>query len=388
MIKINDKKDCCGCFSCANICPKECIALVPDDEGFVYPQVDMKLCVNCNLCNNSCPVIVSNMIDNSPSVYGCYNKDEAIRQNSTSGGVFYLLCECVIKQNGVVFGAKFDNSFNLYHTYAETLEDCKAFMGSKYVQSVIGNCYCQAKNFLDDNRVVLFTGTPCQIAGLYTFLKKDYDNLYTQDIVCHSVPSPQIWNEYKEYAGNGRIIKDIKFRSKETGWKNSSFHICFDNGEEISEPYAKNDYIKGFVNGLYSRPSCYECKFSGISRKSDITLGDFWGVDTFSPELFDDIGTSIVLVNSKKGKKLFSFVQKKLKCKKVDIEKAVWYNKAICSSAIYNDNRNRFFIEKDKNLKDRINDNLVTLKTDIHPYIPSFFERIKRKIKNIMTKRN
>lgn len=389
MIHIDKKENCCGCASCANICPKNCIVMQADEEGFLYPNTNIDMCINCNLCNKSCPLIDKKTINQKPIVYGCYNKNEAIRQKSTSGGVFYTLCEYIIKNDGVVFGAAFDDEFNVFHDYAETLADCEKFMGSKYVQSVIGDSYKKVKKFLGDNRLVLFTGTPCQIAGLCAFLKKDYDNLYTQDVVCHSVPSPKVWNNYKIYLGvcDEKKITNINFRNKESGWKNSTTNITFDNGDSLSGFYSQNEYVKGFVNGLYSRPSCYSCSFSKISRESDITLGDFWGVDTFYPDLFDNKGTSLVMVNSAKGKKLFSYAKKQLKYKPVKISKAIWYNSAIVNAVCFNQNRNVFFEDKDNNFKDRINRNLIVMQKESKKYIPTFFERIKGKIRHIIGRR-
>lgn len=389
MIHISNKEDCCGCGSCANICPKNCITMQADEEGFLYPNTNIDVCVNCDLCNISCPLNIEKTINQKTSVYGCYNKDEYIRQNSTSGGVFYILCKYVIENNGVVFGAAFDDEFNVYHDYAETITECEQFMGSKYVQSVIGDIYIKVKEFLDNNRLVLFTGTPCQISGLFAFLKRDYNNLFTQDIVCHSVPSPRVWNEYKKYIGasNEKRITKINFRNKENGWKNSIMNIAFDNGDNLSEPYAQNEYIKGFVDGLYSRPSCYNCSFSKISRESDITLGDFWGVDTFYPELYDNQGTSLVMVNSLKGKRLFNYAKKQLKYKAVKINKAVWYNSAVVSSIGFNQNRSAFFKDKDNNFKDKVDKNLLLLKKENEKYIPTFFECAKEKIRHILGRR-
>lgn len=389
MIHIDKKQNCCGCASCANICPKNCIIMQADEEGFLYPKTNEDMCINCNLCNKSCPIIDEKIINNKPITYGCYNKNEKIRQKSTSGGVFYILCEYIIKNDGVIFGAAFDEEFNVFHDYAETIEDCEKFMGSKYVQSVIGDSYKKVKKFLDNKRLVLFSGTPCQIAGLYAFLKKDYENLYTQDIVCHSVPSPKVWNDYKTYlgVGNEKRIININFRSKESGWENSSTNIIFDNGDSLSGFYSQNEYIKGFINGLYSRPSCYNCSFSKISRESDITLGDFWGVNTFYPELFDNKGTSLVMVNSVKGKQLFIYAKKYLKFKTVKISKAIWYNSAVVSTLDFNQNRSAFFDDKDNSFEDRVENNLILIEKDDKKYIPTFFERGKWKIRNIIGRR-
>lgn len=343
MIKLNNKKDCCGCSACANICPKNCIDMVSDSEGFLYPDVCTEKCIDCNLCVKSCPIINQRSLNRTPIAYGGWNKNENIRKNSSSGGIFSLLCEYIIANNGVVFGAAFNENFDVVHSCSETFEGCEVFRGSKYVQSVIGDNYKSAKEFLDNGRMVLFTGTPCQIAGLYSYLKKDYDNLLTQDIVCHSVPSPKIWNEYKALISSGKDINNIQFRNKDTGWLNGKFIAELSDDSKVSKPYGETVYIKGFLNGLYSRPSCHDCKFSSLSRVSDITLGDFWGVDSFYPELFDNKGTSLVFVNSERGERVLKNIKKKIKIKKVSLEKAIWYNPAINTVSYVNPNRKSFF---------------------------------------------
>lgn len=383
MINIINKKDCCGCSSCANICPKKCINMVSDSEGFLYPEVDKTKCVGCNLCVNSCPLVNKKSLKRTPVSYGGWNKDEEVRKRSSSGGVFHLLCKFVINKKGVVFGAAFDEKFDVYHTYADNINDCEKFKGSKYVQSVLGNSYSKAKEFLDEGRTVLFTGTPCQIAGLYSFLKKNYKNLITQDIVCHSVPSPKVWTAYKELIGERKQITDIQFRNKEKGWKNGTFEVLLDNDTIFSKPYSDTIYMKGFLNGLYSRPSCYDCKFANLNRMSDITLGDFWGVDTFYPELFDDKGTSIVLVNSKKGNKIFRIIKKGMKTKKVLLKKAIWYNPAVNGSLNMNPNRKLFFKDNSELNKKY----LLYYKNEVNiipGYKFSFFDKIKFKIYNIL----
>ncbi len=375
MIKITDKNNCCGCSSCANICPKQCIKMVEDFEGFFYPEIDFANCVQCDLCTKSCPTINKSNIDNKPIFYGCFNKDEIDRKSSSSGGVFHLLCEYVISRNGVVFGAAFDDKFNVLHSYADNMDDCIKFKGSKYLQSVIGKSYIKAKKFLDEDRLVLFSGTPCQIEGLVCFLKKEYSNLITQDIVCHSVPSLRVWEEYKKYISDNKTITNIDFRNKKNGWDKGTFIAKFDDGSVFEQPYTDTEYIKGFLNGLYSRPSCYDCKFSNLNRVSDITLGDFWGVQSFYPDLYDNKGTSIVLVNSPKGKKLINELKKDLVIKKVNVKKATWYNPAIHSSVKLNPNRKEFFDDKSNNLIKTIDGNIIYLNKEKNEYKFSLLDK-------------
>lgn len=379
MVDIKNKKDCCGCASCANVCPKNCITMKSDVEGFLYPYVEKSKCVQCNLCEKSCPIININEVKNEPKAYGCYNKDENVRMRSSSGGFFHILCEFAISQKGVVFGTAFDENFDVYHDYAETMDECEKFKGSKYSQSMIGDSYKKAKDFLDDGRIVMFSGTPCQISGLYTYLKKDYDNLFTQDIVCHSVPSPKIWDAYKKSISNHKNIKNITFRGKENGWSQGTFKMHLDDGEIISLPYAETEYMKGFLNGLYSRPSCYDCKFSNINRQSDITLGDFWGVESFYPELYDNKGVSLILINSKKGKCLFDFAKDMVMYKKVKIDKALFYNHAINSCTRKNPNRADFFASKDC-LSDKVEKYFYEFDVTPKIYKQNIVEKIKSKL--------
>ena len=207
MIKITRKEDCTGCHGCYNVCPKKCIDMKFDEEGFLYPSVDSDKCAECGLCEKVCPIIHTAEVENEPIAVGCYNKDEKIRMESSSGGIFTLISELVIQTGGVVFGAEFDENYNIRHSYVDNMEDLHKFRGSKYVQSTIGSSYYDAKQFLEQGRQVLFSRTPCQIAGLKRYLQKDYDNLICQDMVCHGVPSTYVWEHYKNFIANVRKYK-------------------------------------------------------------------------------------------------------------------------------------------------------------------------------------
>lgn len=329
-IHINQKNDCCGCSACVAVCNKKCISMTRDEDGFLYPAVDVGQCVHCGLCQRVCPMANYQVPKRKPLAFGAINQNDEIRRMSSSGAVFYLLCEYVIQQNGIVFGAAFDENFDVFHTYSEDLEGCKRFMGAKYVQSIIGDSYQEVRKFLLEGRIVLFTGTPCQISGLLSYLGnlKDHEKLITQDIVCLGAPSPYRWHEFKKRIQGNKEIMSIQFRNKETGWRSGSFVAAFHDGSEYKEFYAQTDYMKGFSNGAYTRPSCYECKFSRLERQSDITLGDFWGVEGLYPELYDNKGTSLVLVNSQKGRQIIKNVSKGLIIKKIRLDYAVKYNPA------------------------------------------------------------
>ena len=278
MIEIKSKEDCCGCYACYNICPKQCITMKTDNEGFWYPKIDKNKCINCNLCEKVCPIINPvKRVDSKKIAYASMNKDEQVRMKSSSGGIFSILAEYIIKNNGVVYGAGFDEDFNIKHKRILYSTDLDLLRGSKYVQSSIGDIYKQVKNDLENNNPVLFTGTPCQVEGLRSYLRKEYVNLITMDFICHGVPSPLVWEKYlkKMKKSKQENIKNIYFRNKDIGWKLFSLKIIFD--KRIYSNDLNNDlFMKGFLQDVYLRPSCYNCKFKKINRISDITVADFF----------------------------------------------------------------------------------------------------------------
>lgn len=331
MIKIKNKSKCSGCHACINSCPKKCISMQPDDEGFLYPVVDKDKCINCGLCKKVCHVLNPLENNNSPDAYACYNLNEDIRISSSSGGIFTLIAEWIIEQGGVVFGASFDDNLVVKHFCIDNKEDLYKLRGSKYVQSVIGNTYSQVKEILKNGRSVLFTGTPCQISGLMLFLGKSYDNLYTQDIICHGVPSPKVWELYLRYQErllNSEVNKEIfpSFRSKEHGWLNFSVEMHFKSDVEYCVPHDNDSFMKAFLTNLSLRPSCYKCKCKGVHRNSDITLADFWGVNRLMPDMFDNKGTSLVLTNTEKGRRLFDEIQRCTSYTEIDIKSGLRFN--------------------------------------------------------------
>jgi coenzyme F420-reducing hydrogenase beta subunit len=251
----------------------------------------------------------------------------------------------VIKRDGVVFGAAFDKDFNVKHMYAETLKECGKFKGSKYVQSKIGNTYKKAKRFLDKGRIVLFSGTQCQIKGLNLFLNNTYNNLITSEIICHGVPSPKVFKLYKKslvkkYNSN---IKDIRFRDKTLGWNKFSYVTDFENNEIYSKTLNEDIYMRGFLSDLYLRPSCYECRSKNFTSNSDISLADYWGVERKHSEFDDDKGTSLVLINTKKGEDVFNKISSDMDIIKTDLDYAIQNNPCIVRSVQHNRNRDKFF---------------------------------------------
>lgn len=306
MIEIKHKKDCCGCNGCTQVCPTGCITNEPDNEGFLYPVVNSDKCINCGLCELVCPVINQGQPRSPLKCYAAKNPNEEIRMKSSSGGVFTLLAEQTILNNGVVFGACFNENWEVVHDYTETIEGVEKFRGSKYVQSKINCSYKKAKEFLEKGREVLFSGTPCQIAGLKHFLRKDYTNLFTVDIICHGVPSPKVWDKYKQDINPFNMsLNRISFRDKSKGWKTFSFLANgIQNGDflKLAEGRLFEDtYLRVFLRNLCLRPSCHQCPTRSGKGNSDVTIADFWGIKTIDPEYDDDKGVSLILPYTTKG---------------------------------------------------------------------------------------
>lgn len=300
---------------CAAACPSAAIQMHPDEHGFLHPTVDAVKCTDCGLCSRKCPVAVPPQVSVHTDVLTGYAKDDALMLRSSSGAFFPVLAAEIIRRGGVVFGAAFDAEFNLIHTAAETLSELSALCSSKYVQSRIEtDCYLQVKQALAKGRWVYFSGTPCQTAALKSYLSREYETLITQDTACHSIPSPMVWKGYvtsleKQHGGK---LTSFSFRSKVTGWE--GYYICaeFDNGKAVRQPAAENSYQRGFLKGLYSRSSCFSCRFKGIERCSDITLADYWGVKGIQPEAYNPQGTSLILLHSDKGRALLEACKDKL----------------------------------------------------------------------------
>lgn len=374
MIYIKDKKDCCGCGACVQRCPKSCITMREDNEGFLYPEIDKNTCIDCGLCEKLCPVINQSEKRKPLIVYAAKHNNEQIRMASSSGGAFSAIAECVIDQGGVVFGAKFNQNWEVVHGYTETKDGLAVFRGSKYVQSKIGESYKEAECFLIAGRKVLFSGTPCQIAGLKRFLRKEYDNLLTIDFICHGVPSPAVWREYlKEEIIRQCCIKrlsisevktqieSISFRNKRLGWNKYSFSLALSvtniGGNKktvsLSEPLNKNIFLRGFLADLYLRPSCYACPAKSLKSGSDITIGDFWGIQNIIPSFYDNKGVSIIIINKTYDSKFLLMNGKvNLYPYRFDYEKLIKFQPALQNNPSINSNRTNFFISFSKCNKD------------------------------------
>lgn len=348
MPTLANKNECVGCTACVSICSKKCIEMKTDEYGFSYPEfVFPDNCIKCGLCENVCPIINAPKIsDNLPDVYAAYSLDEENRINSSSGGIFSEIAKKVISKNGVVYGAAYNDNFEVYHCFIDNINDLQKLRGAKYSESNLGNCYIDIKNKLKSGQLVLFSGTPCQIAGLKSFLTTDYDNLICIDFVCHGIPSPMAWQKYIEYRAtkdsDGDYPININLRSKITGW--SKYKYCnlfeYQNGQNYCELSTQSLYMKLFVGDYISRTSCDNCKFKGYKRISDITLGDFWGIWDIAPEMDDNKGISVLLIHSNKGKILWTELSSYIKYKSVSIKQASQHNPSMLISSRSNINRN------------------------------------------------
>ena len=354
-MEIVSQLKCSGCHACFNICPKNAIEMIPDKYGFLYPNIKEDICIHCNLCTRVCPALNSKEKKNNIHAYACINQDDTVRLNSSSGGIFHLLAKNILLKNGVVFGARFNEKFEVVHDYIQTVEDIKDFQGSKYVQSTIKDSYRKAKQFLEDKRMVLFTGTPCQIEGLLCYLQKDYSNLITQDIICHGVPSPSLYRIYKEYIQNSYEdnITKVNFRDKSNGWK--KYEVSIELGKKHYQSNHDDDiYIKAFLSDIALRESCYQCHAKKKNRLSDLTLADFWGIENILPNFDDDKGTSLVIINSPAGYELFNEIKGSIVYQEVNYEQAISYNPSIYQSVNRPKKRDMFLCDVDK-------ENLITL---------------------------
>lgn len=339
---------CTGCAACANACPKRCIQMAADTEGFLRPVVDAAQCVDCGACQRACPILHPVTCDNKTVAYAAIHKDEGIRMESTSGGVFSLLCQWIFDRGGIVFGAAYADDFSVEHRCVRSMDELAILRTAKYAQSRIGNSFQAVKQYLNDGQWVLFSGTPCQVGGLRDFLGKEYERLVLVDLVCHGVPSPAVWSQYIDYRSkmdaSGAAPTTINLRSKETGWPGYSAYFGYENGAHYSAKCTEDPFLRCFVGNLCLRPSCYECRFKGISRASDFTLGDYWGVWSQLPDYNDGKGTSIVLIHSEKGRKIWPELEGQMRLQQVDAAHCMDENESALVSAVLSENRTEFMM--------------------------------------------
>ena len=381
------KKACCGCGACAQKCPKKAITMTEDKNGFLYPKIDKEKCINCGLCLRVCPSKKNNDISiNKIKAYAAKNKNTTDLKKSSSGGIFSAIAKYILNQNGVVYGAAYSNDLSVKHIRIEKESELFKLQGSKYVQSNTTEIYEKVKKDLEQQKEVLFSGTPCQIKGLTNYLIKKYDNLTTCDLVCHGVPSQKLFKKYINYLEkkHKKRIISYDFRNKEKkGWGLTS-KIVF---EDKSEKYINSDfdrYYSNFLNCNTYRESCYNCKFANLNRPSDITLADYWGVLSIHNDFYNKNGVSLILVNTTKGEKIMNDISQNVEIIETDINYAITKNKNLIMPSKKPTARKKIYDDIDK--KDYIKKNLKT-KITIKKIIKIFVSpRLKKQITKVILK--
>lgn len=352
--KTQNKEECCGCSACISICPKKCIEFIEDKEGFSYPSINRDNCIQCGLCERVCPFINHEQLKNL-EVENCYalkDKSNQVIQESASGGAFSAIIRAFSDETTKIIGVELCDDFCVRHTVAHSINEAKKFSKSKYVESSINGTYIQTKEFLDAGYKVIFSGTGCQIAGLKGYLKKEHENLLTIDLVCHGVPSKKVFKKYLEYIEEvkGSKIEKYTFRSKNKylGMVDShSINIRFQNGDEIHQIAQYDYYMRGFLERLYNRKSCYKCPFADSRRCGDITLGDFWGLSIVNEKFDSKKGVSLVICNTSKGEKIFSEI-KNAEIFKTSLHNAKVENHNLVEPTPMNKDRKMFFMDIEK----------------------------------------
>lgn len=332
-----DKKDCTGCRMCEQICPVNAVTMKENKEGFIEPVINKEKCINCGLCFERCPQLnsLSNNGLDKVEVYAAKNNNVEVQRCSSSGGIFFALAEYVLKNNGVIYGCAFNKDIVAEHMRIDNIDDLVKLRGSKYVQSDTKDTFKTVKMDLNDKKFVLYSGTPCQIAGLRLFLGKKYENLITVDLVCHGVPSPKLFKKYKEWLEkryNSKIV-NYEFRNKEkNGWGLTS-KIVFENGKTKFLDSRLDPYYKTFLDSITYRESCYNCKYANTNRISDITLADYWGIEKEHSEFYDKFGVSAVIINTFKGKKIITEIGQCISLRYSELNKVISRNSNLIQSS-------------------------------------------------------
>ncbi len=347
MITLTDKIKCTGCTACEQICPVGAISMEQDKEGFFAPFIDDKICISCKKCISICPA--ENPPEKvEPLVYGARAKDEEIVLQSSSGGVFSLLAKRIIEESGIVWGAGFDDDFNVVHKFIDKAEDISLLTVSKYVQSQVGSSYKEVLKELLTGRKVMFVGTPCQCAGLHAFLGKEYENLIMVDFVCHGVPSPKLYKKYLEEISGGKKIIRVNFRQKTKGADGYVMGLDLADSTVYRSPVAQDPYMLAYAQDITLRKSCYACFSKDLHSVADLTLGDFWGLDETDSPLADKQGVSLVMANTDKGKKVFYDISGGLETDCRTLDEASRRNPCIVASVKRNPLRDKYLRDMDR----------------------------------------
>lgn len=347
--ELYNKNSCCGCGACMQICPRNAISMKKDNDGYIYPNIDENKCIDCKLCLNTCTYNKNNKSREDFSAFYAISNEENILMKSSSGGVFASIAQNIIKKNGLVCGCSMEyenDKLNPKHIFIDSIEELHKLQGSKYVQSNIGNTYKEAKKYLEQERIVLYSGTPCQIMGLKGFLKKKYKNLYTIDLICHGVPSIKIFQDYISFLENKHKIKiyNFAFRDKENGWGLNG-RIDYYNEKNLKKNMKifsnESSYYYLFLKGLLYRKNCYTCPYANDNRPADITIGDYWGIQKEHPEIINNNininkGVSSLIINNKKGEDLIKEYSSGLNLFKSDFKKIQKNNTQLNHPTEYN----------------------------------------------------
>lgn len=378
-------KNCSSCGACANVCGRNAISMQLDVEGFYRPVIDLEKCVECGACERICPwnkeVLNPNKSSKNPQTLAAFAKDESIRLQSSSGGIFSILAERVLDDGGVVAGVAQTAPTRFGHIIVDNKADLEKLRGSKYVQADVGLVYREVRSLLKAGRYVLFSGTPCQVAGLYAVLGKAVSaDLFTVDIVCHGTPSVKVFEKYiKELEKEeSAIVETSRFRDKRKGGNGYMLQHCFKSGKSVSEHHNQSKYMRLFLSRICQNLSCDDCHYRKLPRVADITLGDYWGVSKYHPEMDDDKGTSVVLLNTEHGVDLFNSISDKINQCESKVEYAIAGNPCIVCSSKQHPKRFDFFADLDK----------YTLNDLIKKYCPypSLINRIYAKTRRVLGK--
>lgn len=383
------QNDCTGCTACVSSCPQKCIIMKKDEEGFLHPVVNSQYCVDCKICEKSCPVMhFMDLGEYKTKAYASYSLNSTLRESSSSGGIFPELAYAILDMGGVVYGAAYSDDFSVKHICIDSKNHISKLQGAKYVQSELGDCFSEILKKLQKKQKVLFSGTPCQVAGLKQFLNKPYESLFCVDFICHNVPSPMVWMEYVKYRAkidnNGKNPIWINLRSKYTGWSHFQYSNIYQYNDDKKYVSINSEdlFMKLFVSNSISRLSCGHCHFKGYDRVSDITLGDFWGIWDVAPQMDDNKGTSVVLIQTDKGEKLMKKVLHKVKIFPVKLEQVSEKNPSILYSSLSNHNRSEVFDYIRAGEMEKIFDLLQTNSVEKK----SFINLVKVKVRSIFHK--